>query len=120
MKAAIQKAELYTNANNPYDGTSVYPYVWKWSPETKSIWLSMGKRGDDEFTATFTFDPTVPGVIVHVAVWAMSKAGASELTARPSKDVGLHMLSVNHFKATLLGIPGSLEAYMVPPAPVDG
>ena len=57
---------------------------------------------------------------VQNVVCVMPKAGASEFAAIPSKDAGLHMLSVDHFKATLLGVPGSLEAYVEPPAPMDG
>lgn len=119
---AISRAEELGADQSPY-GIPIYPFVWSYTSQTQSIRLEMGEDTAGKKAAMFTFEddshrpslrtawarhgqflPTT--VVVHISVFIIKNDLAPDWSAEPIDDTRIHWDALNHFKGTLLGLPG--------------
>ena len=140
MNEAIQRAKDYDIRNTPFPGVRVYPYVWSWQDIAKTIRMEMGHDEKGRaLLALFTFEqspaPTAAlaivghvkillTVCVHVTVWITEDPANPRWSAKVSESILAQQDATNHFRGTLLGVPGAryashIDGDVIVPPPTD-
>lgn len=100
MHDALREAKKYDVRGSPY-GVPTYPYVWEGEPTLDGFMgPTVRLHMEPPFTAVFGFERQRIGVLIHVAVFDLSKEGRNGIC----KDIQVHIDAVRHLRGTLFGM----------------